>query len=217
MGGEAARGGRQAHRDDELTRFERVVLVRHRAGQTVKRLHRDLAPAMPAFDLRDRVESRQRHAEIGRVGRDTVVAPAEHRVKTVVATAGIAARSGRTFVAGAGRVVEIAATGPLQQIAAEGGRIAQLGGSAGEQRLRNGGITAREIRVMREVGVARQRADTHIAIVQALDAVESGQARNVDEPRRAHDPALHQIQKVGAGGEIGGAGRGRGRNRIGHV
>ena len=38
---------------------------------------------------------------------------------------------------------------------------------------------------MREIGVANQRADADAAIGQPLDAVEAGQARDVDQTVRA--------------------------------
>ena len=48
-----------------------------------------------------------------------------------------------------------------------------------------------------------------------LDAVEPGQTRDVDETVRARDAALHQVEQIGAGGEIGGARLGGGRDGLG--
>ena len=39
--------------------------------------------------------------------------------------------------------------------------------------------------VVREIGIAHQRADADAAIGQPLDAVEPGQARDVDQAVRA--------------------------------
>ena len=48
---------------------------------------RNVAAARVAGDLDDGVERRQCHAEIRRVGGDAMLAPAEHRMKPVVAAA----------------------------------------------------------------------------------------------------------------------------------
>ena len=53
------------------------------------------------------------------------------------------------------------------------------------------------------------------AVGQAFDAVEAGQAGDVDQAVGARDVALHQVEQIGAGGEIGGAGRGGGRDGLG--
>ena len=139
-------------------------------------VERDLAPARPALDLDDGVERDERHAEIRRVRGDAVLAPAEHGMQPVLAAARVAARAGLALVAGAGGVVEIGAARPLQQIAADGRGIAQLRRRAGQQRFGDGREGAREVRVMREIGVAHQRADAHAAVGQLLDPIEARQA-----------------------------------------
>ena len=68
---------------------------------------------------------------------------------------------------------------------------------------------------MREIGIANQRADAHSAIRQALNAVEARKMRDVDETVRMGDAALHQVEQIGAGGQIGGTRCGRGRNGLG--
>ena len=92
----------------------------------IKTFQRDLAPAGAAFDLDHRVERDQRHAEIRWMGSDAAFAPSQHRMQPVVAAAGVTARTGRAFIAGAGDVVEIGAAGPLQQIAPDRGGVAKL-------------------------------------------------------------------------------------------
>ena len=194
------RAGRrwQPQRDDQIAGLKRVFALRRVAGQTIKRLERDLAPAGPALDLDDGVERDQRHAEIRRVRGDAGLAPAEHSVKTVLAMAGIATRARFAFVAGACGIVEISAAGSLQQIAADGRGIAKLGGCAGQQRLGHRRIGLRKVRIVREVGIADQRADADAAIGQMFDTVEPGQPREVDETVRAGDAALHQVEQIGA-------------------
>src|SRR3981189_1565409 len=123
---EPARLARQSQGDDQVTRLEYALSLGRVARQTVKRLDRNLAPAGSALDLHDGVEGRERHAEIRRVGGDAGVAPAEHGVQSVLAAAGIATRARLAFVAGAGGVVEISASRPLQQIAADCRGLAKL-------------------------------------------------------------------------------------------
>ncbi len=68
---------------------------------------------------------------------------------------------------------------------------------------------------MREIGIADERADADAAIGQTLDAVEPRQARDIDEPARPGDPALHQIEEIRAGSEIGGTWLRSGRDGVG--
>ena len=213
---EAARLGRQPHRDDEIAGLERAVPLGRVAGQAVQRLERDLAPAVPALDLDDGVERDQRHAEIGRMGGDAGLAPAEHGMQPVLAVAGIAARAGLALVAGAGGVVEIGAARPLQQIAADGRGVAQLRGRAGQQRFGDG----RDRRARNSASCARSALRTSAPMRtlpsgKAFDAVEPGQRRDVDEAVRAADAALHQVEQIGAGGQIGGARLRRGGDGLG--
>ena len=53
------------------------------------------------------------------------------------------------------------------------------------------------------------------AVVQPGDAVEAGQAADIHQPGRARDAALHQVQQIGAGGEVSRTGQGAGRHRLG--
>ena len=199
----ARRFARKTKRDDQVPRLERAFALRRVAGQAVKVLERNLAPTPSAFDLDNRVERDERHAEVRRMGRDAALAPADDRVQAVLAVERVAARARLTPVAGARHVIEIAAARPLHQVAADGRGVAELRRGAGEQRFGDGRIGAGEVRVMREVGVAHERADAHAAVGQPLDAVEARQARDVDETVGPHRAALHQVEQIGAGGEIG--------------
>ena len=77
----------------------------------------------------------------------------------------------------------------LQQVAADGRGIAQLRRGARQQRFGDGGIGPREVRVVREIGIAHQRAD---AQARRRPAARCGRdparRRDVDQavgPRRA--------------------------------
>ena len=134
---------------------------------------------------------------------------------SVLAVTGIAARARFALVAGAGDIVEISASRPLQQIAADSRGIAKLCGGARQQRLGNRGIGSGEIRIVREIGIANQRTDADAAIGQTFDAVEPRQPRDIDETVWTRDPALHQVEQVSAARKIGGARFGGGRNGLG--
>ena len=56
-----------------------------------------------------------------------------------------------------------------------------------------------------KIGVAHQRADAHAAIGKIFDPVKAGKMRDIDEPIGLRYVALHQIEKIRAGGEIDGA------------
>jgi hypothetical protein len=94
---------------------------------------------------------------------DAGLAPTQDGVQAVLAATCVAARAGLPFVAGARRVVEIGAACALQQVAADDRGIAQLSGSAGEQRFGDRREALAEGRVMGAVGVAHTRADVHPA------------------------------------------------------
>ena len=164
------------------------------------------APALPSISTMASKRDKG-HAEIRGVRRDAGLAPAEHRMLSGVAAARLAAGARLAFVAGAGDVVEIGASRALQKIAADRRGVAKLRRGAGKQRFGDRRKASREGWVMREIGVAHERADPNAAIGRALDPVEPGKAIDVDETARAGDAALHQIEKIGAAGEIGGAGR----------
>src|ERR1700730_10333490 len=123
---ERAGFGWQPQGHDQVTGLEYGFSLRRIAGQTIEVLEGNLALAGSALDLHKSVERDQRHTEIRRMGGDAGLAPAEHGVQSVLAVAGIATRARFAFVAGAGDVVEISASRPLQQIAADGRGIAKL-------------------------------------------------------------------------------------------
>ncbi|MHC2686584.1 hypothetical protein ACVJDU_008148 [Bradyrhizobium diazoefficiens] len=58
---------------------------------------------------------------------------------------------------------------------------------------------------MRKIGVAHQRADTQRPVGEMLDCVEPFEMRDIDQAIRTTHAPLHQIEQIGAGGEIGSA------------
>ena len=114
---------------------------------------------------------------------------------------GRAAAAGLALVARRGDVLEVAAAGALQQVAADRRHVAQLARRAGEQRLRQHRVALPHQRVGGQVAVAHARADAQPAV--------GGAARCRRAPRRLTststsgvlDAELHEVDQVGAAAE----------------
>ena len=197
--------------------LEHVFTLRALARQPVQIFQPHLAPPALTLDLHHRVERDERHTEVGRVGCDARIAPAEHGVQAVFAVPGVAAGAGFAPVAGGIYVIKISAARALQEIAADRCCIAQLRRCARQQRLGDGRVGFGERWIMREIGIAHQRTNAHATIGERLDAIESREPRHIDEKVRAAHAAFHEIQQVGAGGEIDRARLACGRDRVGNV
>ena len=74
-----------------------------------------------------------------------------------------------------------------------------------ERRLDDQGIARGEVVISGEIGVADQRADAGAAVGEKLDGAEAFEAADMDKPRRPGDAGFHQIDEIGAAGEIRGA------------
>ena len=214
MRSEAGRIGREAKGDDQVARLQGGLLLRRVSGQSVKVFERNLAPARPAFDLDDSIERGERHTEVGRMRRDAMLAPTENRLQAILAMERVAAGARLTPVARTRGVVEIAAAGALHQVAADRRGVAKLSRGAGQERFGDGRIGPGEIRVVGEVGIADERADAGAAVGKPFDAVEARKTHDVDEALRPDGAALHQVEQIGARGEIGGARFDRRRDRL---
>ncbi len=164
VGGERGGGGGEADGGDEFAGGEDGLALGGRAGEEVEVGERDFARAVRAFDLDDGVEGGEGDAEVGRVGGDAVLAPAEDGVEAVLAAERVAAGTGIALVAGAGGVVEIGAAGALEQVAGQGGGVAELRRGAREQGFGDGREAAGEGWVVGQVGVADQGADAGGAV-----------------------------------------------------
>ena len=137
------------------------------------------------------------------MGRDAGLAHAHHRMLAAEAADGRAAAAGLAFVAGLVGVVEIGATGALEQVARGRRLVAQLARGAREQRAREQAIVAPHAGIGGEIGVAHQRADAQPSLGGRFDLVER-QPVDVDQMRWCLDLELHQVEQVGAAGnELG--------------
>ncbi|GAA3114080.1 hypothetical protein GCM10020001_036580 [Nonomuraea salmonea] len=169
----------------------------------------DAAGAVEAAYLDDGVQRGERHGHVGRVRGDAVVAHAEDRRAAVEPVERVAAGAALALVAGGVSVVEVRAAGALEQVAADGGHVAQLRRGPGEQRLRQHRVAGADPPVGGQHAVADERADTQAAVGELLDGVER-QARDVHDGVGPLDALAHEVDEVGAAADETGSRLGRG-------
>ncbi|OSY50702.1 hypothetical protein BG846_03678 [Streptomyces fradiae ATCC 10745 = DSM 40063] len=204
-GGQPGGGGGQGHGGDEFAGRHDGVPLGAVAGEPVELGRGHGAFAVRAGQLDVGVEGGEGDGEVRGVGGDAPGGVAEDGVVAVDAVAGAAAAAGGALAAGLGEVLEVGAAGALEEVAAGGGRVAELGGGAGEQGAGDGGVAGPYQGVRGEVAVADGGARAQPAVGQLLDGVER-QAGDVDEGVGGLDAQLHQVDQVGAAGEVAGAG-----------
>jgi hypothetical protein len=129
-----------------------------------------------------------------------VLAGAEDGVDSRHAADGAAARARLALVARGGGVVEVVAAGPLVEVAAVGGGIAQLRAGAGEDRRGEQRVARGHARVVGGLVVGDQRTETQAAAIELLDPGER-QPADVDHMLRPLDVLLHQVDEVRPAGE----------------
>src|SRR6185503_5732017 len=105
------------------------------------------------------IEGDERNGHVRRVSCDAGGRRSENGGVTLEAAARRAPGARRALVAGSGEVLEVDATRPLEEVATDGGDVAQLAGSTGEHRLGEHRIAASNPPVRGEVAVRRPRAD----------------------------------------------------------
>ncbi len=208
-----ARAGRdgcrgQGDRGDQRSRGQRRLHVRGVADGRVELGQRQLTGTVHGLVGDHRVERGQRHAHVGRVGRDAVVAPAEDRVVVVLALDRGAAAAGNPLVARPRGVGEVAAPGALQQVPADGRHVAELPGRTRQHRLGQRREAAPDLGVHGQVAVGGGRADDQAAVGGDLDAAQR-EAAHVDQQVGSLHTGLHQVDQVGAAAQETGLGTAR--------
>ncbi len=164
------------------------------ARQGVERLKVDFAGALRSLDLDHRIQGDKRHAEVGGMDGDAMLAPAEHGVETILALERITPRARNAPVTGARRILEIGAAGSLHQVAADRGGVAKLRRRAGEQGFGDRRKGPQEALVVSKVGIADKGSDPDIAVRQPVDSAQAWHAADVDDPVRPCDTNFHQIE-----------------------
>ena len=123
---------------------------------------RNFAFAFRTTDAHDRIERGERDRHVARIRRDALLALSQNRVNAVESFERAASASRFAFVArGKCRIVKIITARALHEISADCRHVAQLRTGPGEERLAQDRITQRDQRMLRDIGVARERADAN--------------------------------------------------------
>lgn len=118
--------GRQLDGNHQFIDCQLIVSLRGVLGETMERRKRYLALSARPLHMHHGFERCQCHAHIRGMGRDTGITGTKNRVDTVRACTRRASAAGFTLVAGRAGVVEVVATGTLQQVATGAGHVPQL-------------------------------------------------------------------------------------------
>ena len=185
------------------------VEVRRVAGQAVELGEGDGALAARPGDADDRLQRGQRHAHVRRVGGDAVLARAQDRVHAVEAVDRGTAGPRLALVAGRGRVVEVGAARPLHQVAARRRHVAELRRGARQDGLRQQRVAPLDLRVVGDVRVRHERAESAARRPSAGRISARGRRLMSISRLGPLDVLLHQVEQVrAAGDELGRAVRG---------
>ena len=199
----APRHGAGRHRDgrDHLARFEHCLDVRRIARQPVQVDERHRALPVGPTHLDGRIERDQRDREVGRLGSDTILARAEHRMPTVLAADGGAAGARRTLVAGGvADIAEVWAAGALQEVAADRGLVAHLRARRVQERLGDDGKLLHHGRVGRHLRHGGGGAEPE-ALRADFDAVVE-KTCEADQPLGPTHVLLQKLHHIGAAGDV---------------
>ena len=115
--------------------------------------------------------------------------------------------TGSALVARRGAILEVRASGALQQIPRRGGEIAQLTGGSGNERLREDRVAPADQRMGGEFGVAHSRTHSHRAVLELAHFVQR-QLGDIHQQLGAGDAELHVVHQVRPAREKRGVGPG---------
>ncbi|KPZ03471.1 sensory box/GGDEF domain/EAL domain-containing protein [Pseudomonas syringae pv. spinaceae] len=195
MAGEAF--GRQLDGGDQLIGGQQVVTLWLIARQTMEVCELDSPLAGTPFDMHHGIQRSQRHAHVRRVRGNAIVTGAEDRVVAIQAITCGATGAGLALVARHAGVVEVIATGALQQVTARAGHVAQLRRGTRQHGLAQQRITRFDQRVIRKVGVAHQRTD-HQPARRRLADIAQRQAGDINQVLGLGNVFFHQVEQIGA-------------------
>lgn len=109
---------------------------------------------------------------------------------------------------------EVGAARALQEVAAEGRQVAQLGRGRLEDGLGQHRVILHDCGVLGSIVQLDQRADAQRSASQRLDPLELGDTRDIDDALQRHDPEPHPVQEFGAARQKHGAGVGAEGDRL---
>ncbi|MNN24452.1 hypothetical protein D3C81_1378860 [compost metagenome] len=212
----ATKGRRQRDGGDQLMGRQAGFDVGRGAGQSVQVGDGNDTGATVGFHRLDLgIEQAHGHGHVAGMSGDAGAADADDAQLPTHAVDGRATAAGLAFVAGLVGVVEIRATGALQQVAGGARHVAQLAGCAGEQGPGQHCVVFAHAHVGGEVGISDQGANAQTTVIGGFDPVQACPV-DVDQVGGGLDLELHQVEQVGAacneartvdlGGEGGGIG-----------
>src|SRR4051794_36504308 len=121
----------QLDRGDQLAVLQHRLLRRVLAIADVELAEGNLALAPGAQCVDYRVQRRHRHAHVGRMRGDAVIAGAEDRVAAIEALERRTAGAGLALVTWPEGVAEVRAARPLHEVAADRAQLGSCGGAPG--------------------------------------------------------------------------------------
>jgi hypothetical protein len=181
-----------------------VLSVRPVAGNEVELRQGNAALPVGALEPHLGVQGHEGDAQIGRVNSYAVLAGAEDRMHPRNACQRRAARARRALVAGRDvPVAEVAAARALQQVAADRRHVAQLHRRTHQQGLSHHRCPLTHREISRELLHGGQRP--HLERVAGTGDAVQREPPDVDQPVRVdHRVLQHQVELVGATGQVGG-------------
>src|SRR5207248_3794908 len=146
------------------------------------------APACSALSLQHRSKGCERHVHIAWIRRDALLALTKNRVDAIKPIQRAATATGLPFVAlRKRRIVKVITARSLQEIAASCRKIAQLWAGTGQQRLTQHRISLHDQRMLGDIGISGESANTNTAAVWQFFDLRERQTVDVDELRRPLD------------------------------
>ena len=145
---------------DQVARFEHGFAMRRIAGQDMEVREWNGDCAVGSLHMNRGLQRREGDAHVGRVRGDAVIARAEDREHAIVASDRRTTAAGLAFIARHRRIAEVNAPRSLQQVAGRRRHVANLGGRARQNGLRQHRIVALDCWIVRERRIANHGANS---------------------------------------------------------
>ncbi len=154
-----------------------------------------------ADGLDDRIKSNQRLGEVAVISGDALIARAKHRVFSIHTVERGTSGARRSLIARPGSLPEILTTGPLQDIAAQAGHVANLPAGRQLQRLLDHRVVPLDGRVIFGFTHTDECAESQ-TLVRAVDLlIPRRQTVDIHQHAWLHDPQRHIVRHVGPAGD----------------
>src|SRR6266404_6822439 len=169
---------RERYVSDQVAGPQNGFAVRRVARKKMKIAERNGARSFWPLHVYRRLQRRQSHAHVRRVGRNAMLTRAKNGERAIVTGNGWASGARLALVAWHGGVAEVDTTCALQQVSTNSSHIADLSRSALQYRLRQNRIILLHLRMICEIRIANGSSDLQSAIGHEFNLVER-QAINI--------------------------------------